>query len=154
MLRLKNQFVVFIYWPFPEKSCDKPSKKLSLMLLFMAFYSWKSDAMHKDVVFSCLFPNKVLCCIFLHNNDTIVQYAHVCARAANFPSWGFSLLSSPRCLTSMKWLPLIMPLTTALQFSREQSRDWKILSFLKEVLMVITADLSKAETDHISFAFK
>lgn len=80
----------------------------------------------------CLIHKKVLWHMFLHWK--IPQHVHmcvncmcvcVCVQADNFSSWRILLLSSLHSLTSVKWLPLIMPLTTALQFSGAQSRDWE-----------------------------
>lgn len=75
----------------------------------------------------CLIHGKVLWHMFLHIKNTIVC-AHVllCVRWWIISHCGeFLLLSSTHSLTSVKWLPLIMPLTTALQFSGAQSRDWE-----------------------------
>lgn len=74
----------------------------------------------------CSIHNKVLFHTFLHNRNVCARTCvAVCVLADNFSSWGILLLSSPHSLTSVKWLPLIMPLTTALQFSGAQWRDWE-----------------------------
>lgn len=91
--------------------------------------------------------------MFLHDKHT--YWVHVCVCQCmcqcvcvlldDFTSWGISMLSTPHLVTSVKWLPVIMLLTAALQSSGVQSRGRKILLFLREVLMLLAADLSKGK---------
>lgn len=97
----------------------------SYTTVFTSFICWLStvenrcDATCKDPVL-CRILNKCFgICFFVFFTVKV----HMCPLVDNFTLWGILLLSSPHSLTSVKWLPLIMPLTTALQSSRAPSRD-------------------------------